>query len=335
MRKLFFLGVWISVSLYLFLLGWTYYVERKPHNHLGYHSERSLAEKTNVTTETVENPLAVINLTLYSKMVFKTPNESLIIQTNNCTCDSSNNLTEACTGRIYPAIIREKHHDQCTFARGHQVNRFMKTKKTLSISEKRDTFVNLLAAFDLLVSLAKQNTKNDINYWLYAGSLLGQWCYKGPLPKDSDVDIGMLVKDFKNLTAFVGANPTFVSPQAQFVVRTGKDSDIIMAKFINVTNGLYIDVAAFYEQVGKDKKDMLRQKHSNGRCVGCDARGLLLPVEYVLPTRRCPFGNISVNCPNETEKICRKLFKTPFYECPAEYMKKKPVNIIFRGGKRS
>jgi len=324
MRKIFFLGFWISVSLYLFLLGWTYYEDKKPTppRTIQYTvpslDNKSLISPVTITTETAAT------LSLMKNKTFLAPNESKLIQTPDCTCNFENLANEeACRGRLYPSIMRELNHDQCTFVSTHKVDRFT-TKHNLSTSEKLDTFVLLLKEFDFLILLTKFYTNKEIDYWLYAGSLLGQFCYKGPLPKDVDVDVGMLVPDFHLLVSFLASNPSIISSHIQFVVRTGKHSDVILAKFINITNGLYIDVAAFYESTTSDNKKTLRQKHSNGRCIGCDARGLLVPIEMVFPTYRCLFGDTYVNCPRETEKICRKLFRSPFYECPAEYQKKKP-----------
>ena len=54
--------------------------------------------------------------------------------------------------------------------------------------------------YQVLSDIQSICTKYHIPYWLEAGSLLGAIRHKGMIPWDSDIDIGMLEKDYINFT---------------------------------------------------------------------------------------------------------------------------------------
>ena len=41
--------------------------------------------------------------------------------------------------------------------------------------------------------------KNNLKYWVTCGTLIGCLRHKGWIPWDSDIDVGMLEKDYKKL----------------------------------------------------------------------------------------------------------------------------------------
>lgn len=69
--------------------------------------------------------------------------------------------------------------------------------KKINLNELRKIQINIL---DYVDSFCR---KNDINYWLDCGTLLGAVRHKGYIPWDDDIDIGMLREDYlKFIKAF-------------------------------------------------------------------------------------------------------------------------------------
>lgn len=129
-------------------------------------------------------------------------------------------------------VVVEKHADELTYG-GHYIDRYRRyrTENTKSI------LLSLVAQWHTEIEVY------NISYWLFAGSLLGVRCHHGLLPGDTDVDVGMIASDFTRLVALM---PKASTDRYDLIVRAGKHSDIIGAKFVDTWNGRFIDVALFY-----------------------------------------------------------------------------------------
>ncbi len=61
----------------------------------------------------------------------------------------------------------------------------------------------------LLIKLAEILEKNNIDYWIDYGTLLGAYRHNGFIPWDDDIDIGMMRNDFEKLKEVISKQDTF------------------------------------------------------------------------------------------------------------------------------
>lgn len=66
-------------------------------------------------------------------------------------------------------------------------------------AEGTDLRKHQMKMFDILIYIDEICRKNEINYWLSGGTLLGAVRHKGFIPWDDDLDIVLLKKDLKRL----------------------------------------------------------------------------------------------------------------------------------------
>ncbi|KAG9254854.1 mannosylphosphorylation protein [Emericellopsis atlantica] len=117
-----------------------------------------------------------------------------------------------------------------------------------------------------------------IQTWLMHGSLLGWWWGKKIMPWDLDVDVQVTESDMYYLAAYynrtefyyvqrgTGQGRTYLLDVNPHHVYRGRDDklNVIDARWIDTTNGLYIDItAARYDLDHEQGEGMLYDKHNH------------------------------------------------------------------------
>lgn len=109
--------------------------------------------------------------------------------------------------------------------------------------------------FDILNRLIDFLDKNNLNYFLAGGSLLGAVRHKGFIPWDDDIDIGMKREDYEKLVNITKENDGYISENLQFQASDLENSIYpygkVVDKFIKIKseNGLddylWVDIFPF------------------------------------------------------------------------------------------
>lgn len=127
--------------------------------------------------------------------------------------------------------------------------------KEISIDEQKKILLEMLQYVDDVCR------KNNLKYFLYAGTLLGAIRHKGFIPWDDDVDICMPMKDYKRLIKImIEENKYYVhSPYDDknyyyfFTKITDKRTVLIDDKFKKIENaGLFLDIFPIYNLPNSD-----------------------------------------------------------------------------------
>lgn len=108
--------------------------------------------------------------------------------------------------------------------------------------------------------------KNNINYFLTAGTMLGAVRHKGFIPWDDDVDIGMLPEDYEkflkvcpeSLSVDYGYQSVSTESTSHYIHdKIRLKNSFFSTKFsdrYNMLNGVYIDVFIYYKTADSEKK---------------------------------------------------------------------------------
>lgn len=161
-----------------------------------------------------------------------------------------------------------------------------------------------MIAFDILKEVDRVCKKNNITYFLEAGSALGAERYKGFIPCDDDIDIGMLRSDYDKFVSLApselkagyilqGMKPGKDYPYPY--IQVAKDNTCFVRlefKKARMHHGIHIDIAPF-DNVPEEKE--LRYKQLNAvRKYTRIIRKKLLPEPY---ESRNPVKCFIVNSP--------------------------------------
>jgi len=125
--------------------------------------------------------------------------------------------------------------------------------KTLSISKSElKKIQNTL--LEILIEVDRICRKNDIKYFLFAGTLLGAVRHKGFIPWDDDIDIAMPREDYEKFLQIVQKEPysnyflqnVITEIEAPFLFsKFRKDDTLLLEKAVmnkNIHHGIFIDI---------------------------------------------------------------------------------------------
>lgn len=138
--------------------------------------------------------------------------------------------------------------------------------KRLSVEEYKQIEI------EILIKVDKICRENNINYFLFAGTLIGAVRHKGFIPWDDDIDISMLRSDYDKLAYIIqnndyGLNFIRIEENPDTIYPYGKICD--KSTVINEHNfksvegyGVFIDVFPFdYLPESEDERKRLKKKY--------------------------------------------------------------------------
>ena len=140
--------------------------------------------------------------------------------------------------------------------------------------------------------------KNNIRYFVIAGTLIGAKLYQGWIPWDGDIDIEVNEKDYKKLKKILETK----LPKNMWYQNKDTDKyykDRILGK-IRDLNSCYID----FPYVGKQSHQGLQidiniYKEKNGKIYFPDDKSVnYLTINDIYPLKRVPFEDFNVNIMN-------------------------------------
>jgi len=156
----------------------------------------------------------------------------------------------------------------------------------------------------LLKSLASFLELNRVPYWISHGTLLGSRRDRSIIPWDQDGDLALDYNGVEKLISILSNRPktNFGCDDCSLVVRTGSTSHTTAFRFINTTNGVYLNVYMFTRfDVGvKTKRFLLKWR---GWCQTCDENGFKIEVANVYPLQKaCQIDEDLYYCPAKIDK---------------------------------
>ena len=140
-------------------------------------------------------------------------------------------------------VEQGEHDSRWSLAAGHRVAMFARPEPP-SRAEAAATVGALLDAWGAFMDA------RGLEYWLTFGSLLGQVRDQRIIPWDGDCDVGVTSPTLERLSGLLRGGAEF-GPGAEAavaVLRFGQDPDCLALKFVNSTNGLFLDVMVFRAQ---------------------------------------------------------------------------------------
>jgi len=101
--------------------------------------------------------------------------------------------------------------------------------------------------FSLLSVLTDVLRNNNIEHWLSNGALLGSFRSEDLIPWDNDADVALTFEEYTRFVSVV-TSPAFSWPSDDCLVifRRGVHSRVIPIKFVNTSNGVYVDLILFF-----------------------------------------------------------------------------------------
>lgn len=189
-------------------------------------------------------------------------------------------------------VLVERFKGEYSSTNSHVNLRFARPGRMVGQRERVRTIAALLdaVAHSFLEPLG-------IEYWLSAGTLLGQHRDGSVIPWDEDADVGVTEAGLAALREAARARPDALPAGSALVLRTGEHSDVIPFQVVNTTNGVYVDSRLYLED-GSPGRLVHRSPYGHQRF----ARAA------VFPLRRCRFEGAEYFCPAEATTYLRSIY---------------------------
>ena len=205
-------------------------------------------------------------------------------------------------------VLVEDHHDQYSRTDGHSLL-LHKPSMRVTPKEMRESIACMLRQWHALA------VRHGVRYWLQAATLLGQVCNGGILPGDDDADIALTGEEWARMKTMLSVGGVMVDDadwpaHMQLIVRTGLHSDIIAAKFVDVRNGVYIDLSLFHRS-----PDTGLLVHTKAWAWAGSPKTIAMSESELFPLCSCRFESFTLSCPHEPMRMLKQLYKTPFTNC--------------------
>lgn len=146
---------------------------------------------------------------------------------------------------------------------------------------------------DLLEKVHNTLKKNNIDYWLYAGTLLGYYRHGTLIPWDDDIDIGMDISQMSKIEEMANRKEIYIH----------KTSGIWKVNFSETSWFPFVDIFFF-----KNRNDLLTlcmPLDKNGECTYGITKvwpDEMVEPDVIYPTQEVTMSGIKVNIPNKTKE---------------------------------
>lgn len=161
--------------------------------------------------------------------------------------------------------------------------------------------------------------RHNINYWIFAGTLIGAHRNGLLVPWDSDSDVGMMIEDYKKFLKYIrlelpedlyfqdGSDNPYYNRQADGKIRDKNSCYGYCLKFnCNWEDGLQIDIFAF-------RKDGINPLKISNYFYKTQ-----FDIEDIYPTKSILLEGINVLAPKKVENILTIMFGPNFHKPPEQ-----------------
>jgi len=228
-----------------------------------------------------------------------------VLSQNNEIATFNSMLESSKQPRKYPPFIWETTEDAESVTLDHVCTFF--TNKTLPTQQHR-----ILTIKTLMEAMALTLEKHQIPYWLTHGTLLGSYRNNAIIPWDSDADIAMTLESLESFVTVVSKKDfewEGSCKECTLIFRKGKHAHVIPFKFVNTTDGVYVDCLLFMRNDPSpiSKKLLMWWPY---RCGTCTRDSWTIDYGTVFPlSHDCVFEGRKYFCPQNTKLYLESWYK--------------------------
>lgn len=182
-------------------------------------------------------------------------------------------------------VIKETRHDEHSLSKSHRLVKYSRGPE-LRGEALKSVLHTLMEHVDTVMA------RCSVQYAIFRGTLLGARRHHGFIPWDVDIDVLIEAAQLAKLTSCLETYEEHDS--IHWIVRHGKDSDIIAVKVVDRNSGYYVDIWMCWKKNNRCK-DRLSSKHYN--------------FDDLFPTKPCYFDHLVVQCPRHPTPILIDLYR--------------------------